>query len=303
MELLGGISEPVLRFSVFAGILAAMAALELLIPRRKLTAAKGRRWLTNLTIVGIDSALVRLMGALAVPLAAVATAMYAEQQGWGLFNLVELPFWVEFVLALLILDFAIWLQHLVSHKVPIFWRLHQMHHADRDIDVSTAIRFHPIEIALSMLWKILLVLVFGPAAVAVVAFEVILNGCAMFNHANIALPRWLDAALRTVIVTPDMHRVHHSVIRREHDSNYGFNLSVWDRMFGTYTHAPEGGHQGMTIGLPAYQDEGPTRIGWSLWLPFKDLPGSDAGAQGGGKPARIPRPSERGGHSERPSRD
>jgi sterol desaturase/sphingolipid hydroxylase (fatty acid hydroxylase superfamily) len=161
----------------------------------------------------------------------------------------------------------------VTHKVPLLWRLHQVHHADRDIDVTTAIRFHPIEIALSMLLKIGLVYALGAPAAAVVAFEVILNGCAMFNHANIRLPRRLDAVLRLFIVTPDMHRVHHSIDRSEHDANYGFNLSIWDRLFGTYVAEPAGGHHGMTIGLAPYQTDEPTRLGWSLLLPFKALRG------------------------------
>jgi sterol desaturase/sphingolipid hydroxylase (fatty acid hydroxylase superfamily) len=268
MEVLPGLSEPVLRFSVFAGVLLVMALIELAIPRRKLGAPKARRWLTNFSIVAIDTLIVRLMGMLAVPLVAVATAIYAEQHGLGLFNVLQWPGWLEFLLALLILDLAIWFQHYVSHKIPLFWRLHKVHHADVDIDVSTAIRFHPIEIALSMLWKIVLVLVFGPSAIAVVVFEVILNGCAMFNHANIALPAWLDRLLRLVIVTPDMHRVHHSVLRHEHDSNFGFNLSIWDRIFGTYTDQPEKGHDGMTVGLSEHQTSGPTRLFWSLALPF-----------------------------------
>lgn len=268
MEILPGLSEPVFRFSIFAMVLIAMALLEFIIPRRKLTAPKSKRWMTNFTIVAIDTAVVRLMGALAVPLVAVASAIYAETAGWGLFNLVALPGWLEFVLALLILDLAIWFQHYISHKIPVFWRLHRVHHADVDIDVSTAIRFHPIEIALSMLWKIALVFVFGPAALAVVVFEVILNGTAMFNHANIALPAWLDRVLRIFVVTPDMHRVHHSVIRREHDSNFGFNLSVWDRLFGTYIDQPERGHEGMKIGLEQFPAPAPTRLIWSLALPF-----------------------------------
>jgi sterol desaturase/sphingolipid hydroxylase (fatty acid hydroxylase superfamily) len=156
-------------------------------------------------------------------------------------------------LALLALDLAIWVQHLASHKIPLFWRLHKVHHADRDIDVTTAVRFHPVEIALSMLWKIVVVVPLGAPPLAVLLFEVILNACAMFNHANIALPAWLDGALRVAIVTPDMHRVHHSVLRREHDSNYGFNLSLWDRLFRTYTAQPEKGHRGMTVGLSPYQ--------------------------------------------------
>jgi sterol desaturase/sphingolipid hydroxylase (fatty acid hydroxylase superfamily) len=268
MEVLPGLSEPVLRFSVFAGVLLVMALIELALPRRKLGAPKARRWLTNFSIVAIDTLIVRLMGMLAVPLVAVATAIYAEQHGLGLFNVLQWPGLLEFLLALLILDLAIWFQHYVSHKIPLFWRLHKVHHADVDIDVSTAIRFHPIEIALSMLWKIVLVLVFGPSAIAVVVFEVILNGCAIFNHANIALPAWLDRLLRLVIVTPDMHRVHHSVLRHEHDSNFGFNLSVWDRIFGTYTDQPEKGHDGMTVGLSEHQTPGPTRLFWSLALPF-----------------------------------
>ncbi len=161
------------------------------------------------------------------------------------------------------------MQHLVSHKVPIFWRLHKVHHADRDIDVTTAVRFHPVEIALSMVWKIAVVIPLGASPFAVFLFEVILNACAMFNHANIALPGWLDRIVRLFIVTPDMHRVHHSVLRREHDSNYGFNLSLWDRVFRTYTAQPEAGHQGMTLGLTPYQSEDPLRFGWSLALPFR----------------------------------
>ncbi|MEM7775171.1 MAG: sterol desaturase family protein [Pseudomonadota bacterium] len=274
-----GSSEPVLRFSVFAGVLLAMAALEVLIPKRELRAPRSRRWLTNFAIVGIDSALVRLMsalpgilGAAAVPLVAVAAAITAEELGWGLLQWIAAPYWLALIVSILVLDFAIWFQHYVSHKVPILWRLHQVHHADVDIDVSTAIRFHPIEILLSMLYKVVIVLLLGAPAVAVVLFEVILNGCAMFNHANINLPPWLDRFLRLFLVTPDMHRVHHSVLPREHDTNFGFNLSIWDRLFGTYTAQPEGGHLGMTIGLQNYQNDNPTRLSWSLVLPFASRP-------------------------------
>lgn len=181
--------------------------------------------------------------------------------------MLEWPVWIEITLAVLIFDLAIWAQHLVTHKVPLLWRLHPVHHADVDMDVTTAIRFHPFEIALSMLLKIGLVYLIGPAALAVVLFEVILNGTAMFNHSNIALPVWLDGALRRVLVTPDMHRVHHSVDRTEHDSNYGFSLSVWDRLFGTYIAQPRDGHDEMHTGLK-WQDERPARFGWSLALPF-----------------------------------
>lgn len=264
------LSEAALRLGVFLAVFVVMAAAEALRPKRQLTHSKGRRWLTNMSIVALDSFVVRLMGALAIPLVAVAAAFYAARQGWGLFNWLDWPVWLEWLAAILILDLAIWFQHLVSHKVPVLWRLHRMHHADVDIDVTTAIRFHPIEIALSMLWKIVCVVALGAAPEAVILFEIILNGCAMFNHANVALPQGVDRVLRLFIVTPDMHRVHHSVIRREHDSNYGFNLSVWDRLFGTYTPQPEKGHDGMTIGLTPYQSEDPTRLGWSLLLPFRN---------------------------------
>ena len=266
--------EATLRLGVFVAVFAVMAAAEALRPKRQLNHDKSRRWITNLAIVAVDSAIVRLMGALAIPLVAVAAAVFAARSGWGLFNVLDWPWWLEWLIAILVLDLAIWFQHLVSHKMPMLWRLHRMHHADVDIDVTTAIRFHPIEIALSMLWKIVCVLALGVAPEAVIIFEILLNACAMFNHANVALPEGVDRVLRQLIVTPDMHRVHHSVLQREHDSNYGFNLSVWDRMFGTYTAQPEAGHQGMTIGLTPYQSEAPTRLGWSLRLPFLPLGGA-----------------------------
>jgi sterol desaturase/sphingolipid hydroxylase (fatty acid hydroxylase superfamily) len=266
-----GYSDGAIRLGAFLGILLLMALAEVLWPKRKLEVPKPGRWVTNLGIGMLDGLLLRLMATLAVPVAAVAAGFYAERNGLGLLNQVALPGWLKLVIALLVLDLAIWAQHLVSHKAPIFWRLHQVHHADRDIDVTTAIRFHPIEIGLSMLWKIVVVVAIGASPLAVFLFEVILNACAMFNHANIALPLWLDRYLRIFIVTPDMHRVHHSVLHREHDSNYGFNLSVWDRLFRTYTAQPRGGHQGMTIGLPPYQNLNPTRFDWSLLLPFRPL--------------------------------
>ncbi len=262
------LSEAAVRLGVFLAVFVVMAMAEVLRPKRRLIYRRSQRWITNLLIVALDSVVVRLMGALAVPLVAVGAAVYAARNGWGLFNWLDLPWWVEWGAVLLALDLAIWFQHLVSHKVGLLWRLHQMHHADVDIDVSTAIRFHPIEIALSMLWKIVCVVALGADPEAVVAFEILLNGCAIFNHANVALPVGVDRVLRAVIVTPDMHRVHHSILPHEHNSNYGFNLSVWDRLFGTYTHSPERGHQGMTIGLTPYQNEAPTRLFWSLALPF-----------------------------------
>jgi len=268
MDGLIGQSDGLIRLVVFANVFVLMALVELLWPKRKLIASKRRRWLTNIAISAAGTALLRLMAIAAVPIAAVAAALYAEQHQIGLLNQVSWPQWFKIVVALLVLDLAIWAQHLASHKIPLFWRLHQVHHADRDIDVTTAVRFHPVEIGLSMLWKIVVVVVLGASPFAVFLFEVILNACAMFNHANIALPLGFDRVLRLFIVTPDMHRVHHSMLRGEHDSNYGFNLSLWDRLFRTYTAQPEGGHQGMTIGLPPYQSEAPTHFGWSLWLPF-----------------------------------
>ena len=269
MRIIEAFGETGVRFLVFASVFAVMALLELALPKRRLSRPRTGRWPANLAIVALDSLVVRVLASLAVPLAAVAAAVYAHAQGWGLFNNLEWPIWLEFAVAVVVLDFALWFQHLASHRLPLLWRVHRMHHADVDIDVSTAIRFHPIEIALSMLWKILWVLALGAAAAAVLAFEIILNATAMFNHANVALPVWLDALLRPLIVTPDMHRIHHSVLSREHDSNYGFNLSVWDRLFRTYTEAPEHGHTGMTIGLKGFQSELPTRLSWSLSLPFR----------------------------------
>lgn len=269
MDGLIGQSDGLIRLAVFASVFLIMALIELLWPKRKLVVSKKKRWLTNIGISAAGTLLLRLMAMLAVPVAAVAAAFYAQAHQIGLLNHVAWPEWLKVAVALLALDLAIWAQHLASHKIPIFWRLHQVHHADRDIDVTTAVRFHPVEIGLSMVWKIAVVVPLGASPLAVFLFEVILNACAMFNHANIALPAWLDGVLRLVIVTPDMHRVHHSVLHREHDTNYGFNLSVWDRLFHTYTAQPEAGHQGMTIGLTPYQTEAPTRFGWSLWLPFR----------------------------------
>jgi sterol desaturase/sphingolipid hydroxylase (fatty acid hydroxylase superfamily) len=275
-----GLPEPAIRFLAFVGVFLVMGVWEVLAPKRVLTAGRKPRWVTNLAMVGFGILVVRLMSLVAVPIVAVSAAMWAEARGMGLFNVLAWPSAVEALLAIMALDFAVWLQHLAAHKVPVLWRLHRMHHADRDIDVTTGLRFHPVEIGLSMLWKVIWVLALGASPLAVVLFEVILNGCAMFNHANVALPGALDRVLRLLVVTPDMHRVHHSVLRREHDSNYGFNLSIWDRLFGTYTAEPEQGHTGMTIGLSAYQTADPTRVGWSLKLPAAPL----EPREGDGKP-------------------
>ena len=259
-------NEAIIRLSVFLGLFAVLATLEAVLPRRARSQPRRTRWVTNWSVTVLNTITLRLI-AIALPLLAVGAAVDADRQGWGLFNALSIPLWIEVVAVVLILDFAIWLQHLITHKVPLLWRLHRVHHADVDMDVTTAIRFHPVEIALSMLLKIGLVYLLGPAALAVVLFEIILNGTAMFNHSNLALPAWLDRPLRKVLVTPDMHRVHHSVHRHEHDSNYGFSLSIWDRMFGTYIAQPEAGHDDMQVGLQ-WQDDRPSKLGWSLALPF-----------------------------------
>ena len=261
--------EGAVRIGAFLGIFAVMALWELLRPRRALVAPKANRWGTNVGIVVLDTLIVRIL----FPLAAVGAALDASAKGWGLFNWLDWPGWIEVTLAIVAFDCLIYWQHVLSHRIPILWRLHRVHHSDRDIDVSTAIRFHPVEIALSMLLKIGAVYVLGPSALAVILFEVILNGCALFNHSNVKLPGWADRVLRLLVVTPDMHRVHHSVIHRETDANFGFNLPWWDRLFGTYVAQPEKGHEGMTIGLNEFQDERPWRLGWSLMLPLKDREG------------------------------
>ncbi len=260
-------NETLIRLSVFLGLFALLAMAEALLPRRKRNIPRSKRWVTNWSMTLLNTATLRLV-ALVVPLLAVGAALDAANNGWGLFNALDLPLWLETLLAVLFFDFAIWAQHLITHKVPLLWRLHQVHHSDTEIDVTTAIRFHPVEIALSMLLKIGLVYVMGPSALAIILFEIILNGTAMFNHANLRLPLPLDRVLRTFLVTPDMHRVHHSVHRHEHDSNYGFSLSIWDHMFRTYIAQPAEGHDDMKIGL-RWQDARPSRLAWSLWLPFR----------------------------------
>jgi sterol desaturase/sphingolipid hydroxylase (fatty acid hydroxylase superfamily) len=256
-----------LRLVIFLTLFAVFAALERLFPRRVPQHPRAHRCATNGAIMVLGAVLLRGLAVL-LPLLAVGAALDAANLGWGLFNALQWNPWVEGAFAVLILDLAIWTQHLVTHKVPLFWRFHRVHHADCDFDVTTAIRFHPVEIAASMLVKIAVIYALGPSVIAVVIFEVALNGTALFNHANLALPRWLDRALRRVLVTPDMHRVHHSADRAEHDSNFGFCLSIWDRLFRTFRAQPALGHDAMTIGLQ-WQDDRAARLGWSLLLPFR----------------------------------
>ena len=260
-------NSSLLRLGVFVGLLVLFAALEAVAPRRARAVPRGRRWMTHLGLTVLNTLALRSVS-IGVPFLAVGAALDAGQHHWGLFNHLQWPLIVEALVSLLVLDLAIWAQHLITHKVPLFWRFHRVHHADRDFDVTTAVRFHPVEIVASMGVKIGLIYLLGPQAVVVLLFEVLLNGTALFNHANLRLPLALDRVLRLVLVTPDMHRVHHSVIRAEHDSNFGFALSVWDRIFGTYLAQPEGGHAAMGVGLE-WQDDKPTKLGWSLWLPFR----------------------------------
>ncbi|MCI2394415.1 sterol desaturase family protein [Aliiroseovarius sediminis] len=259
--------EIFIRLGTFVSLFVLFAVIEAKAPRRPRTQPRQTRWFTNLSIIVIDTLTLRLVNIL-LPLLAVGAALDAAAQGWGLFNMINLPIWVEVVAAMIILDLAIWAQHVIFHKVPVLWRLHRVHHADRDFDVTTALRFHPVEIAVSMIIKIGVVYLIGAPALGVILFEVVLNGSAMFNHANMRLPLWLDRWLRVVVVTPDMHRVHHSVHRNETDSNYGFCLSIWDRMFRTYTDQPRDGHDDMVIGLQ-WQNDNPSKLGWSLLLPFR----------------------------------
>jgi len=259
-------NEKAIRMGAFFGILGVMAVWEILAPRRALTISKAVRWVNNLGIVFFNSFLVWLI----FPVLAVGMASFASSQGWGIFNYVELPFWFVVIASVVIMDFVIYLQHVMVHAVPALWRLHRVHHADLDFDVTTGARFHPLEIILSMLIKFATIAVLGPPVLAVVIFEVVLNGTAMFNHSNVRLPLGIDRVLRWFVVTPDMHRVHHSVEDDEANSNFGFNLPWWDRLFGTYRDQPRAGHQGMTIGIHKYRE--PKQVAWlpgMLLLPFK----------------------------------
>ncbi len=243
-------NEAAIRLGFFFGVLVVMASWEWLKPRRPRTETRALRWSGNLGIVAVNTVLVRIL----FPVLPVAVAFTAQGQGWGLFNIVDVPFWLAVALSVALLDLVIYGQHVVVHHVPMLWRLHRMHHADLDFDVTTGIRFHPLEIMLSIVIKMAAIMALGAPGVAVLIFEVLLNATAMFNHANISLPAALDRVLRLFVVTPDMHRVHHSVIRTETDSNFGFNLPWWDRIFGTYQDQPKEGHDGMTIGLPIFRD-------------------------------------------------
>jgi len=258
-------NEKTIRLSFFVGTLLVMGLWEIIAPKRALTVSKTLRWVNNLGLVFFNSFIVRLI----FPAAAVGVAAFAADQGWGLLNYYTLPLTLSIVLSVIAMDFIIYLQHVLVHAIPLLWRFHRVHHADLDYDVTTGARFHTIEIILSMLIKFATIVVLGPPVVAVIMFEVILNAMAMFNHGNVGLPKGLDTLLRWFIVTPDMHRVHHSIEDDETNSNFGFNLSWWDRLFGTYRDQPRGGHQGMTIGIRKFRE--PKQASWitgMLAMPF-----------------------------------
>jgi sterol desaturase/sphingolipid hydroxylase (fatty acid hydroxylase superfamily) len=262
--------EPLVRLGFFFGVFVVMAVWELVVPRRELRAAKWSRWFANLGIMVLGTLVVRII----FPTAAVGMALVAANRGWGLLNNLDLTPVVAIVASLLMLDLVIYLQHVMFHAVPVLWRLHMVHHADVDFDCTTGLRFHPAEIVLSMLIKLAVVAVLGPPAVAVILFEVVLNATAIFNHGNVRLPTVVDRVLRWIVVTPDMHRVHHSVKPAETNSNFGFNLPWWDRLLGTYRDQPEDGHEAMTIGLDQFQDRPRQSLPWLLALPIAGRLGS-----------------------------
>ena len=258
-------NEPVIRLSFFFGIFAVMAIWEVIAPRRALTVSKAMRWANNIGLVFLNTAILRL----AFPIAAVGLAAFAAEHGWGILNYFSLPFVLAVLISVIALDFIIYLQHVLVHAIPALWRLHRVHHADLDFDVTTGARFHPIEILLSMLIKFSAIIVIGPPVVAVVIFEVVLSSMAMFNHSNARLPLGMDRVVRILFVTPDMHRVHHSSEDNETNSNYGFNLSLWDRLFGTYIAQPRDGHKDMTIGIHGYRNaKQVNQLPGMLTLPF-----------------------------------
>ncbi len=256
-------SEGLLRLGCFLAVFAAMTLWETLAPRRILRVSKGTRWTANLGIAALNTLLLRLL----FPAAAVGAAALAADRGWGVLALLNLPALAAVPLSVVVLDLAIYLQHMLFHAAPTLWRLHRVHHADLDFDLTTGLRFHPIEVILSMLFKLSVVVALGPPVLAVLVFEVLLNATSMFNHGNVRLSASGDRVLRSVLVTPDMHRVHHSVLRQEENSNFGFCLSWWDRLFGTYRAQPTAGHEGMTIGTAQLQYAHHQTLGWLLRLP------------------------------------
>ncbi len=257
-------NQTVIRLTFFLSILLIVGVWELQKPRLILKNSKLIRWVSNLGIVFLNSVLLKII----FPLTATGLAIYAETKGWGVFNIVSIDPTLKVILSILMLDMVIYFQHVMFHAVPLFWQLHQMHHVDLDYDVTTGSRFHPIEIILSMGVKFTFIVLLGVPALAVILFEIILNGAAMFNHGNIYIPPQIDKYLRLFIVTPDMHRIHHSVVVKETHSNFGFNVPWWDRLFGTYIAEPEAGRTQIEIGTPKFRDAKYLGLHWMLILPF-----------------------------------
>ena len=262
-------SELVIRMSAFLGVLALMALWEIGAPRRSLSTPRGPRWFANITVVVLDSVIVRLL----FVAGAVGMAMLAADRNWGILNQLAWPIWLKILLALITLDFVLYLQHVMFHAIPLFWRFHMMHHADLDCDVTTGVRFHPVEVVLSTVIKLGTVALLGASPIAVLVFEIVLNATSMFNHSNIWMPAAVDRVLRWMLVTPDMHRIHHSVLPQETNSNFGFNLPWWDRLLGTYREDPLRGHSDMSLGLEQYRDPRRLALGNILALPFLGVPG------------------------------
>jgi sterol desaturase/sphingolipid hydroxylase (fatty acid hydroxylase superfamily) len=259
-------NEIFIRIGFFFCIFVLMSVWEMVAPRRSLVEPKSTRWFHNLAVTFLNSMLVRWI----FPVTAIGVALLSRERGWGIFNILEIPQWTAGIAAIAVLDLTIYSQHVVFHKIPLFWRLHRMHHTDLDLDVSTGARFHPIEIILSMGIKMATIVILGAPSWSVLSFEVLLNATSMFNHSNIFMNQRIDKLLRLVVVTPDMHRVHHSVIIRETDSNFGFNLPWWDHLFGTYRAQPSAGHEAMRIGLANYRDKKWLTLPWMLAVPFSD---------------------------------
>ena len=261
--------ETAVRMGSFFGVLILMAVWEVLAPRRASTVSKIVRWGNNLGLVVFNSVLLRLV----FPTAAVGVTIFASEHSWGLLNYVQLPSVAAVAISIVVMDFVIYVQHILMHAIPALWRLHRVHHADLDYDFTTGVRFHPLEIIVSMLIKFSAILILGPPVIAVLMFEVILNAMSMFNHGNVKLPAFLDRNLRLLIVTPDMHRIHHSVEEDESNQNFGFNLSLWDRFFGTYRKQPRAGHEEMVVGIQNYRGlRDVTSIQGLLLLPFRNKP-------------------------------
>lgn len=249
-------------------LFAILASAEIFYPRRKRNLSRKSRWFTHLIFLGTNNIIGRLLVfIIIIPTAAI----WADNNQFGLFNIIDMPFWLVAILAVIIMDFAVWFQHRIMHLHPILWRIHSVHHSDRDLDVTSALRFHPFELIISTLYKSAWVVMLGVPLSVAIFFEIWLNACAMFNHSNIKLPQKLDRIIRIFIVTPDMHIVHHTTFMDEQNSNYGFALSIWDRLFKSYNDQPRQGHDALTIGLEEAQDDAPSKPIWSMLLPFRNV--------------------------------